>query len=201
MGLVGGAMMDNMAALGVTPAEITDVIFTHLHIDHIGWATQQGATTFPNATYRCSQADWEHFMVEHKDEPDDYPGSEGIPVNPHAVLVHATTLFRHLRRLGERSCPASTSSPHRATRRAVRSWCCRPERPGHAAGRRRPLPGAAPRTEWDGLMDVDPALAKRTRADAQPRLDGADIPVAAAHFPDLHFGRLLKAEGTRRFVF
>jgi hypothetical protein len=32
-------------------------------------------------------------------------------------------------------------------------------------------------------------------------LEGQDIPVAAAHFPNLHFGRLLQAEGKRRFVF
>jgi len=55
--------------------------------------------------------------------------------------------------------------------------------------------------EWDGLMDVAPAQAKRTRQMLNRELDGADIPVAAAHFPNLRFGRLLKAEGKRSFVF
>ena len=50
-------------------------------------------------------------------------------------------------------------------------------------------------------MDVDPTQAKRTRLMLDRELDGKDIPVAAAHFPDLRFGRLLKAEGKRRFVF
>ncbi len=129
MGLVGGAMMDNLAALGVTPAEITDVIFTHLHIDHIGWATQGGQTTFPNATYRCSVADWEHFMVEHPDEPDNYPGAEGIPVNPHAVLVHATPSST---RTTARDDPARRRhhGRSRATRRAAPSSCCPPRRTG-----------------------------------------------------------------------
>src|SRR5690242_17721558 len=53
----GGAFMTNLAALGVEPADVSDVIFTHLHFDHVGWATQQGTVVFPNATYRCDERD------------------------------------------------------------------------------------------------------------------------------------------------
>src|SRR4051795_11550508 len=58
MGITGGQMIDNLAAIGVSPADITDVVFTHLHIDHIGWASVDGAPTFTNATYRAASADW-----------------------------------------------------------------------------------------------------------------------------------------------
>src|SRR3954463_702047 len=50
MGMSGGAMLDSLAALGLGPADITDVVFTHLHIDHIGWASAEGRTVFTNAT-------------------------------------------------------------------------------------------------------------------------------------------------------
>ncbi len=54
--------------------------------------------------------------------------------------------------------------------------------------------------EWDGMSDVDPALAKRTRNALARELEGTDTPVAAAHFPGLQFGRLLTGEGQRHWV-
>ena len=51
------------------------------------------------------------------------------------------------------------------------------------------------------LGDVDPDLAKRTRNALARELEGTDVPVAAAHFPGMRFGRLLAAEGRRRWVF
>ena len=36
--LRGGALLDNLVALGRSPADIEAVAFTHLHVDHIGWA-------------------------------------------------------------------------------------------------------------------------------------------------------------------
>jgi hypothetical protein len=54
--------------------------------------------------------------------------------------------------------------------------------------------------EWGGFGDVDPQLAARTRAALAREIEGADIPVAAAHFPEMRFGRLLRGEGRRRWV-
>jgi glyoxylase-like metal-dependent hydrolase (beta-lactamase superfamily II) len=57
-----GGFRSSLLATGLTPADITDVIFTHLHLDHIGWASYHGKAYFPNAVYRCDRRDWEHFM-------------------------------------------------------------------------------------------------------------------------------------------
>src|SRR4051794_10433750 len=57
----GGAMLDNLAGVGIQPAAVTDVVLTHLHRDHIGWASIDGRPVFPNATYRCAQLDWDYF--------------------------------------------------------------------------------------------------------------------------------------------
>src|SRR5579885_1390147 len=51
--IVGGELPASMAALGVGLEDVTDVVFTHLHFDHVGWASTDGRPTFPNATYRC----------------------------------------------------------------------------------------------------------------------------------------------------
>jgi glyoxylase-like metal-dependent hydrolase (beta-lactamase superfamily II) len=54
--------------------------------------------------------------------------------------------------------------------------------------------------EWAGISDVDPVLAKRTRNALARELEGSGVPVAGAHFEGMHFGRLLVAEGRRRWV-
>ncbi len=57
----GGQLLESLAKHGVRPEDVTDVVFTHLHFDHVGWATQDGQSVFPNATFRCVVRDWEHF--------------------------------------------------------------------------------------------------------------------------------------------
>ena len=52
----GGQLLDSLARQQVSPGDITDVIFTHLHFDHVGWAPA-GEAVFPNATYRCDERD------------------------------------------------------------------------------------------------------------------------------------------------
>ncbi len=54
-------LMAELARAGVTPEDIDHVLFTHLHIDHIGWNTRledgEWVPTFPNATYLMPGAD------------------------------------------------------------------------------------------------------------------------------------------------
>ncbi|WP_457967023.1 MBL fold metallo-hydrolase [Arthrobacter sp. D1-29] len=66
----GGALRSGLLAKGVRPDDITDVLFTHLHFDHIGWASLNGKPFFKNATYRCDQRDWEYFMAPGYEIPE-----------------------------------------------------------------------------------------------------------------------------------
>src|SRR5687768_8487002 len=58
----GGALPDRLQAAGVTPADVDDLICTHLHIDHIGWVVREGKPYFPNATVHFGAADWGQFV-------------------------------------------------------------------------------------------------------------------------------------------
>ena len=53
----------SLAAAGFAPADVTDVILTHLHFDHCGGSTRREGgrlvTTFPNARYHVQRAHWE----------------------------------------------------------------------------------------------------------------------------------------------
>ena len=65
----GGYFLEALAAQNVSPEDVTDVVFTHLHFDHVGWATKKGQVVFGNATYRVHRADWDHFVAGADAEP------------------------------------------------------------------------------------------------------------------------------------
>ena len=37
----GGGFLKRLRRLCAKPEEVTDLVFTHLHFDHVGWATQK----------------------------------------------------------------------------------------------------------------------------------------------------------------
>jgi glyoxylase-like metal-dependent hydrolase (beta-lactamase superfamily II) len=55
-----GKLMASLRAAGVEPGQVTDILISHAHGDHIGGlAGADGALTFPNATIRMTAAEWE----------------------------------------------------------------------------------------------------------------------------------------------
>jgi glyoxylase-like metal-dependent hydrolase (beta-lactamase superfamily II) len=76
-----GALLDTLAALEHSPADIDVLALTHLHIDHSGWAfvTEAGRPprpTFPNASYLVSAE--ELAPHEHGIHPPGSSSVEGV---------------------------------------------------------------------------------------------------------------------------
>jgi glyoxylase-like metal-dependent hydrolase (beta-lactamase superfamily II) len=182
----GGQFIDSLEALGVTPNDVTDVLFTHLHFDHVGWATSKGAVVFPNATYRCHRHDWEHFFG-----PDAGATKKLTPIADRMELWDADTTV--LPGIDTVTAPGHTPG---STIVVLSSGDDRAMLLGDVVH----CPIELLDDEWAGMGDVDPALAQRTRVALARELEGTDTPVAAAHFPGLEFGRLLAGQGTRRWV-
>jgi glyoxylase-like metal-dependent hydrolase (beta-lactamase superfamily II) len=68
MGPNGGRLFANLAAIGLTPADIDAVVISHTHPDHVGnLRAADGGRAFPSATIFAPRADWD-FLA--RGEPD-----------------------------------------------------------------------------------------------------------------------------------
>jgi glyoxylase-like metal-dependent hydrolase (beta-lactamase superfamily II) len=59
-----GVLLASLAKAGVAPADITDVLITHSHGDHVGGLANAGVLVFPNATIRMSAREWTWMQTQ-----------------------------------------------------------------------------------------------------------------------------------------
>ena len=187
-GFTGGRLLDELAANNESPETVTDVVFSHLHFDHVGWATQKGSIVFPNATYRCHIADWQHFVESGNEEGSTRKLSP--LTNQLETFDGQTTLAP-----GVDTLPTPGHTPGH-TALVISSGTERAMLLGDAAH----CPVELEEAEWEGLGDVDPGVAKRTRNAMMRELEESGTPASAAHFPGLQFGRVIRAEGKAQWV-
>ncbi|HEV7234229.1 MAG TPA: MBL fold metallo-hydrolase [Sphingorhabdus sp.] len=67
---VGGRLPRALAAAGVRPEQITDILITHVHSDHSGGLTVGGRMVYPNATVHVGRPDIDFFLTTAKDSSD-----------------------------------------------------------------------------------------------------------------------------------
>jgi glyoxylase-like metal-dependent hydrolase (beta-lactamase superfamily II) len=60
-GLGQGGLIKALAAAGKAPGDITVLVLTHMHPDHIGGAMTDGAPTFPNARIVTGQVEYDFW--------------------------------------------------------------------------------------------------------------------------------------------
>jgi glyoxylase-like metal-dependent hydrolase (beta-lactamase superfamily II) len=179
----GGGLLDSLAAHGIAAGDVTDVVYTHLHGDHIGWASDGGEVVFVNAVHRCHRLDWEHFVGT-----DDGATEKLTPVEPLLELFDADVTLAP--GVDVRLAPGHTPG---SVLVVLSSGVARALLVGDVVH----CPVELVDDEWGALADVDPALARQTRIALARELEGSDVPIGAAHFPGLAFGRLLAGEGRR----
>jgi glyoxylase-like metal-dependent hydrolase (beta-lactamase superfamily II) len=81
-----GRLADNLADAGVDSADVTDVVFTHAHPDHIWGVTDDfDELVFPNADYLISQAEWDFWS-----SPD---ALQSVPEERQSFVVGAQNRF------------------------------------------------------------------------------------------------------------
>jgi len=60
-----GWMMDNLKAAGHPPADVTAVILTHMHGDHVGAMAVAGRAVFPNAEVYAAKTEADFWLSPH----------------------------------------------------------------------------------------------------------------------------------------
>lgn len=192
---VGGILPDALAALGVAPGDVDHVVLSHMHSDHIGWATRLTPGGFvprsPNARHHLHPADVE--AERGSDEEDD------------------------IRELAEIIEPLISSGQLEASPDDydVRPGLRLHHAPGHTRGNRVALLDVqGERVLYCGDLlhftsqlndlasrlhgDQDPATAAKHRAAWLDRGEAEGITLASAHVPPAAIGRLVREDGVRR---
>lgn len=79
-------IINALKEINIEPEAITDIIFTHLHDDHVGGATkldENGEITelFPAANYWCSESQWNWAINPNKREAASYFTDNLLPLH------------------------------------------------------------------------------------------------------------------------
>ena len=87
----GEGLIDGLAKRGYNPADITDVVLTHLHFDHCGGGIKLNpdgsfALTFPNAKYHISRAQWEWAINSNAREASSFLSENLLPMRDLGAL-------------------------------------------------------------------------------------------------------------------
>jgi glyoxylase-like metal-dependent hydrolase (beta-lactamase superfamily II) len=204
--MVGGQLLENLSASGVEVEDVTDVVITHPHWDHIGWVSHHGSFSFPNATYHCHVDDWQHFTQG----PGAARLAEGSIIPADGFAREDGTWLDVLLAIGPR---LETWDTDRALFPGVNLVVA----PGHTPGSSMVIvssgierafivgdvmhcPAQLTEPEWGAYGDFDPAAAARTRTQLAVELESGDSHIAAPHFPGMQFGRVLMSEGRRQWL-
>jgi glyoxylase-like metal-dependent hydrolase (beta-lactamase superfamily II) len=188
----GGRLLASLAAAGLQPPDIDVVLYSHLHIDHVGWTTdrRRDTLTFERARHVMARAEWDHWRTEPQvggpsprdlaaleprvelvdGEADVVPGLRVVPTPGHTPGHCSFLVASGVERavvLGDAiHCPLQISHP-----------------------------------EWAFAADANPHAAIRAREQLLRELDAPHTTVVGPHFPDAVFGRVLAGPVSRSVAF
>lgn len=191
-----GELPEKLEREGVEPEQVELVVFTHLHPDHVGWNLQYGngepKLTFPRARYLAHRADWETFQKPEVQQAFPFPF-----VNETITPLQALGGLELIS--GERALTSELTIIHT---------------PGHTPGSQSILinSGGEKAILWGDTVvhpiqvtepdvgfsfDYDSATITETRRQLLDRVEAEGMTIAACHFPEPGFGRIVRLEGRR----
>lgn len=193
-----GRLIASLAAVGVKPADITHVILSHGHPDHIGACTTNGAPTFRNAAYYLppqemefwtqkpgAEANFPNFMLgvgnaqleplrglirPYKDGEEIVPGITAILAPGHTLAHHAFLLEDG----GQKLLHMVDAAVHYLV--------------------------AVEEPDWSLAVEMDPETAVKTRRNLFAQAAQEKMLVAGYHFPFPGIGVIVEQGKAWRFV-
>ena len=198
--LGGGELPARIAEAGLRPDEVTDVIHTHLHGDHIGWNVTPGANggpdtlTFPNATFHIAQRELDYWMnaAPKDDDRTKFAHRNTVPIQ---AVGHIKTFDGEVEVLPGISAIATPGHT-----------------PGHttfmisSAGQELLIVGDAAHHpihfehhDWIPGVDLDPAESTRSRGKLSALAADRGAIVTGGHFAILTLGHVRRVPGGYRW--
>lgn len=196
-----GAVLDSLDTIGVGPEEITDVVFTHAHPDHIwGLIDDFDDLVFPEATYRMGRQEWDYWW-----DPDT------VNTIGEARAAFAVGAKRRMERI-EEAVVLFDDGEEILT--GVSAIATPGHTPGHMSFEIRNGNAAAlivgdaignhhvafARPQWESGSDQDMTLAAATRGMLFDRLTNEDLMLVGFHLPGGGMGRAEVADDGYRFI-
>jgi len=184
-------------AADLRPEAFDTVVFTHLHFDHLGWASRaaQGrrVPTFPGARYLIARAEWEYWS-----------GLKGAATEQ---------LLADSLKAPFDAGQVDLVAPNREIAAGIQLLPTPGHTPGHVSveissrGAQAVItgdvihhPAQMARTAWWTTFDANPDLARRTRIALLERLADTGALVVGTHFPEPTAGRIAREGEVFRFL-
>jgi glyoxylase-like metal-dependent hydrolase (beta-lactamase superfamily II) len=70
----GGKLISSLQAAGYQPEQITDILITHVHLDHSGGLTNNDTILFPNATIHVNKKEIDFWLKHVEPEKNEMKG-------------------------------------------------------------------------------------------------------------------------------
>ncbi|OJU04983.1 MAG: MBL fold metallo-hydrolase [Rhizobium sp. 63-7] len=193
----GGRLLDGLAAAGYSPEQVSIVVLTHMHGDHIGGLMENGAPAFKNARYVAGQVEYDFWSDKAR---------EGSPAEGghKAVLANVVPLAEKTTFIGDNA----TVVP------GITSMLAAGHSPGHMifrveSGDKQLILTAdtanhfvlsLQRPDWEVRYDMDKAAAAATRKKVFDMIATDRLGFLGYHMPFPAVGFVEKVDAGYRFV-
>lgn len=196
-----GVLLDSLDTLGVAPEDVTDIVFTHAHPDHLwGLLDDFGDPLFSEASYMIGKTEWDYWMDPNTvDAIGEARASFAVGAQRRLAMIEDNiTFFKD----GEEIMPgvaARQSFGHTPGHMAfeVASGSEFVMIVGDAIGNHHV---AFERPDWASGSDQDQDTAAKTRLSLLDQLASSKMQVIGYHLKGNGLGRVEKTGSAYRFV-